>query len=58
MMQRHWHFLICFNGAKMFRLWSHRQKHNKKRHRLWCQQIGGDINDRGREKAHTSQAQT
>ena len=28
-MQRHWHFLICFNGAKTFRFWSHRRKHKK-----------------------------
>lgn len=29
MMQRHWHFLICFNGAKTFGFRSHRGKHNK-----------------------------
>ena len=58
MMQGRLLFLICFNGAKTFRFWSHRRKHNKKRHRLRCQQIGGDIYDRQREKAHTSQAQT
>ena len=57
-MQKHWLFLICFNGAKILRFRSHREKRNKKRHRLRCQQIGGDIYDRGREKAHTSQAQT
>ena len=45
MMQGQLLFLICFNGAKMFEFRSHRQKHNKKRHRLRCQQIGGDIYD-------------
>ncbi len=58
MMQRLLLFLICFNGAKTFGFRSHRGKHNKKRHRLRYQQIGGDIYDRGREKADTSQAQT
>ena len=58
MMQERLLFLICFNGAKTFRFRSHRGKQNKKRHRLRCQLIGGDIYDRGREKTHTSQAQT
>ena len=43
MMQRHWRFSICFDGAKTLNFWSHRGKHNKKRHRFRCQQIGGDI---------------
>ena len=29
MMQRHWRFLICFNGAKTFGFRSHRVKHKK-----------------------------